>query len=75
MIFKAARSLSRAVHWVLGAKMAMKTAAFAALGAFLWLWAGFSLLQSLLAVDAVWLATGGWRWVKVAVVTFKRDMS
>jgi len=54
--------------------MSMKIVLFLLAGNYLYWFAGASLSASLLAVFLLYVVMGGWRFLKVIVVTFPRDM-
>jgi len=54
--------------------MSMKIVLFLLTGNLLYWFSGFSLSRSLLAVFLLYVVTGGWRFLKVIILTFPRDM-
>jgi len=54
--------------------MSMKTVLFLLAGNYLYWFAGVSLSASFLAVFLLYVVTGGWRFMKVVIVTLPRDL-
>jgi len=54
--------------------MSMKVVLFLLVGNFFYWFAGISLSGGLLAVFLIYLVMGGWRFMKVIVVTLPRDI-
>jgi len=54
--------------------MSVKIILFLLAGNFFYWFAGISLSGSLLAVFLLYAATGGWRFLKVVLVTLPRDL-
>ena len=53
----------------------IKAVAFAMFGILVYFYYGLGLWSSVGAVFALYVVTGGWRFVKVVVLTFPRDMT
>ena len=54
-------------------KMVVKAGVFGAVFALLWLYFAYPLPLVLLAEFAIYLATGGWNYIRLAIKTFPRD--
>ena len=54
--------------------MSMKVVLFLVAGNFFYWFVGISLSGSLLAVFLLYVVTGGWRYLKVIIITLPRDI-
>ena len=73
-MFRFARRLSRTVRSVLAAKMVLKYLGYGALAAFIWKYIGFTLFHSVASSFIVYLLAGGWKYWRIVVKTFPRDI-
>jgi hypothetical protein len=72
-VFRFARQIRTCVD-LLGNRMTVKLLGFFLLGVFLSYYVGFSCTFTTIAVFGIYLATGGWKFMKVVIVTLPRDL-
>lgn len=73
MLFKAAHVLRAVIEYLPSAKMIVKLALFGGLAAALRGFASLDWWLVLAIIFVVYLLTGGWEFVYIAIVTFPRD--
>ena len=73
-VFRVARVISTLVKGNIEMDVVLKCGLFFLLGTFLSFYLGWSCLLTTLAVVAVYLGTGGWRFAKVVFNTLRRDL-
>ncbi|XP_072176676.1 long-chain fatty acid transport protein 4-like [Diadema setosum] len=74
MLFKAARVLRSIIGLLPSAKMVLKVASFIGLAAILRAYAALNWWAIAGGLFAVYLVTGGWKFVRVVIVTLPRDL-